>query len=77
MHAGHCRIRGGLVRPVQQPWRHCLVTKVVAVAFARELVGFLSAVMRDAPEPPRYLPPEVYEAQYCAARSDSAALALK
>ena len=33
--------------------------------------------MRDAPEPLGYLPPAEYEAQYCAARSDSAALALK
>ena len=51
--------------------------QVAVVAVAREQVGFLWAVMRDAPEPLGYLPPAEYEAQYCAARSDSAALELK
>ena len=51
--------------------------QVAVVAVVRELVGFLWAVMRDVPEPLGYLPPAEYEAQYCAARSDSAALELK
>ena len=51
--------------------------QLAVVAVAREQVGFLWAVMRDAPEPLGYLPPAEYEAQHCAARSDSAALALK